>query len=338
MKRLLVLAAVSAAFFCFHAHSINAADSRHSFPIAIVLIDGSPHDTSQILAEFRKVGLNTCILQVEEASHNDKTQTEGHQNLQTHLLNRNYRMLILMLCILVLLLLLSAGVVIKHCSRTKGMQSEEKPRSDIVKGGQSRKEECAVQRKAFNLPEQLHVLAEQNQPFEQKQTTDENEQTVVENRTKMYNKIWDDTGQTGNALNVKNLDLSVRRSVAERLTLLNKFVAAIIVHCGLNEAVEELRQLMNDKRQFLESTRLSFAFAHPEFIKYLSKQGLTDNEIEFCCFYTIDLNGKDIANYMEMRQSGYYKFSSNLRKKFALEEKDTNINIFLRNLFSRTAL
>lgn len=33
MKRLLVLAAVSAAFFCFHAHSINAADSRHSLKL-----------------------------------------------------------------------------------------------------------------------------------------------------------------------------------------------------------------------------------------------------------------------------------------------------------------
>lgn len=312
MKHLLILAAVSAAFFCFHTLCIDAADSRHYYHIAIVLIEGSPHDTSQILAEFQEVGLNTFIVKTGETLLNDEGQTEEHKNLQTHLIDRNYRMLILMLCILVLLLLLSAGVIIKRCSRTKGMQSEEKPRSDIVKDSQSQKEEL--------------------------QTTDENIQSGMENSIKTHNKFWGEAGCSANILDDKDLDLSVRRSVAERLTLLNKFVAAIIVHCRLNEAVEELRQLMNDKRQFLESTRLSFAFAHPEFIKYLSKQGLTDNEIEFCCFYTIGLNGKDIANYMEMRQSGYYKFSSNLRKKFALEEKDTNINIFLRNLFVKTAL
>lgn len=152
----------------------------------------------------------------------------------------------------------------------------------------------------------------------------------------MYDETLHEIEHLKNTLKDNELDSSVRKHVAERLTLLNKFVAANIVPAFSNDAVDELRRLMTDKRHFVESTGLSFGLAYPEFIKYLHKHGLTDSEVGFCCFYTIGLRGKDIANYMGMSQSGYYKFSSNLRKKFALEEKDTNIDIFLRNLFCKT--
>lgn len=234
-------------------------------------------------------------------------------DLQMKLLRKNYSVSILLLCILVLLL---ATIVIINRIRWIG---KEKKLSD-------EKHKVAIE------------LAEQRQITERLRYAEEKKQLEIEkdNYIKMYNETLNEIERLKNALNDNDLNPAVRKHVAERLTLLNKFVAANIVPGFSGEAVEELRHLMNDKRYFIESTRLSFGLAYPEFIKYLHKHGLTDSEIGFCCFYTIGLRGKDIAYYMGMSQSGYYKFSSNLRKKFALEEKDTNIDIFLRNLFCKT--
>ena len=40
---------------------------------------------------------------------------------------------------------------------------------------------------------------------------------------------------------------------------------------------------------------------------------------------------------MGMSSSGYYKYSSNLRKKFGLKESDTNIDIFLRDIIDNVS-
>lgn len=235
-------------------------------------------------------------------------------DLQMKLLRKNYSVSILLLCILVLLL---ATIII--INRIRWIRKEKRLSDE--------KHKVAIE------------LAEQRQLAEQLRYAEEKKQLEIEkdNYIKMYDETLHEIEHLKSTLKDNELDSSVRKHVAERLTLLNKFVAANIVPAFSNDAVDELRRLMTDKRHFVESTGLSFGLAYPEFIKYLHKHGLTDSEVGFCCFYTIGLRGKDIANYMGMSQSGYYKFSSNLRKKFALEEKDTNIDIFLRNLFCKTA-
>lgn len=235
-------------------------------------------------------------------------------DLQMKLLRKNYTVYLLLSYALILLL--TAIVII---SRMRWLRKEKKLSDE--------KHKVAIE------------LAEQRRITERLQYAEEKKQLQIEkdNYIKMYDETLHEIERLKNTLNDNKLDASVRKHVAERLALLNKFVAANIVPGFSNEAVEELRHIMNDKQQFIESTRFSFGLAYPEFIEYLRKHGLTDSEIGFCCFYTIGLRGKDIANYMGMSQSGYYKFSSNLRKKFALKEKDTNIDIFLRNLFGQTA-
>ncbi len=235
-------------------------------------------------------------------------------DLQMKLLRKNYTVALLLSYASILLL--TAIVII---SRMRWLRKEKKLSDE--------KHKVAI------------ALAEQRQITERMQYAEEKKQLQIEkdNYIKMYDETLHEIERLKNTLNDNKLDASVRKHVAERLALLNKFIAANIVPGFSNEAVEELRHIMNDKQHFIESTRFSFGLAYPEFIEYLRKHELTDSEIGFCCFYTIGLRGKDIANYMGMSQSGYYKFSSNLRKKFALKEKDTNIDIFLRNLFGQTA-
>lgn len=238
---------------------------------------------------------------------------ERHES-QMQLLRRNYTISILVLCALTLALAVIVIVFKMRWIRKERQLSDEKHRVDIE-------------------------LAEQRQHAERLQHAEEMKRLESEknNYIKMYDETLAEIERLKNALKDNELDMSVRAHVTERLTLLNKFVAANIVPSFSNEAAEELKHLMDDKRYFIESTRLSFSLAYPQFVKCLQKFGLADNEIGFCCLYTIGLRGKDVANYMGMSSSWYYKFSSNLRKKFDLEEKDTNIDIYLRNLFEKTA-
>lgn len=163
----------------------------------------------------------------------------------------------------------------------------------------------------------------------------ENKIKQLEQEKNEYIKMYDDTLFEMESLKDtlgNHWDPSVRKHIIERLDLLNKFIAANIAPGYSDNAFEQLSMLLKDKQYFMESTRESFSVAYPKFIKYLQRRGLSDNEVSFCCLYTIGLRGKDISNYIGMSASGYYKFSSNLRKKFNLVESDTNIDIFLRNL------
>ena len=153
---------------------------------------------------------------------------------------------------------------------------------------------------------------------------------------KMYDEAFFELERLRGTLDMQ-LNPTVRKHIVERLNLLNKFAAANITPSFSDDAIQELQQLMQDKFYFLESTRQSFILAYPEFIDFLQRRGLSENEIGFCCLYTIGLRGKDISNYMGMSSSGYYKYSSNLRKKFGLKESDTNIDIFLRDIIDNVS-
>ena len=60
-------------------------------------------------------------------------------------------------------------------------------------------------------------------------------------------------------------------------------------------ACHELERLVNNKTEFLYTTRMTFAAAHPKFIRLLENKGLTEPEIEYCCLYAIGLKGKEIG-------------------------------------------
>jgi len=135
----------------------------------------------------------------------------------------------------------------------------------------------------------------------------------------------------GNQLPEKN----VIRQIDKRLNVLNKFVAAKIVGNYSSKASEELKKLMDDKDDFIESTRLSFVISHPKFIEQLKRQNLSDWEIGCCCLYAIGLRGKDISIYLEKGKDEFYKFSSSLRKKLGLDGYHTNIDKYLRQLLEK---
>lgn len=120
--------------------------------------------------------------------------------------------------------------------------------------------------------------------------------------------------------------------IRQRLSVLDKVIASRISSDNklYDCAEEEIDILMSDREEFLCSTKIVFEENHPKFIAYLESKGLTEWEIGYCCLYTLGLKGKDIGEYIQKKR--HYVISHEIRRKLGLNEHDTNISIYLKNL------
>lgn len=94
-----------------------------------------------------------------------------------------------------------------------------------------------------------------------------------------------------------------------------------------NKWIEAIR---NDKKKFMDSTRLAFTASHPKFMEYLEQCGLTADEINYICLYAIGLRGKEVGEYIQMKR--HYIISHEIRKKLGIDEHETNIGLYIRRL------
>ena len=92
-------------------------------------------------------------------------------------------------------------------------------------------------------------------------------------------------------------------------------------------------KLIQDKDEFMNTTRLAFKASHPRFIEYLEEHGLTESEINYICLYAIGLRGKEAGEYMQLKR--HYHISSDVRKKLGIDEHQTNIGIYIRKLMKQ---
>lgn len=123
---------------------------------------------------------------------------------------------------------------------------------------------------------------------------------------------------------------TIQDAFRARMGMLNSLLATEISH---NEKHAKkynawLRDIRDHKSAFLNSTRLVFSASHPEFMDYLQKCGLTPDEIEYVCLFGLGLNGKEIGEFMDNKH--HYIKSSEIRKKFGLTDRDTNLGNFIR--------
>ena len=181
----------------------------------------------------------------------------------------------------------------------------------------------------------LAILKIKQISIEKLKIEEERRKTQIEkdDYIRMYNETLAEIDELKQSLKVTRLNPKVRYHISERLTVLNKFIAANISANYSQTAMKELNQLMMNKDQFIESTRLTFYITYPKFLDYLKKQHLSDNEIGYCCLYAIGLKGKDISHYIGA--NGQYKFNGDIRSKLGLSSHDTNLDIYLRNLLEK---
>jgi tetratricopeptide (TPR) repeat protein len=124
-------------------------------------------------------------------------------------------------------------------------------------------------------------------------------------------------------------------SIQERIGILNGLLAAKISD---NDAYSKpydkwISQITEDRKSFMDSTRLAFWASHPAFMKYLEDHGLTESEMNYVCLYAIGLRGKEVGEYIQIKR--HYHTSTDIRNKLGLSENDTNLGIHIRNLMKR---
>ena len=128
------------------------------------------------------------------------------------------------------------------------------------------------------------------------------------------------------------LSKPIKDVIKNRLDLLNGLLAKEITNNDryaepYNKWIDAVR---NDKKKFMDSTRLAFAASHPKFIEYLEQHELSADEINYLCLYAIGLRGKEVGEYIKTKR--HYIVSHEIRKKLGIDEHETNIGPYIRRL------
>lgn len=124
----------------------------------------------------------------------------------------------------------------------------------------------------------------------------------------------------------------IKDVIKSRLDLLNGLLAKEITNNDryaepYNKWIDTVR---NDKKKFMDSTRLAFAASHQKFMEYLEQHELSTDEINYLCLYAIGLRGKEVGEYTQMKR--HYIVSHEIRKKLGIDEHETNIGPYIRRL------
>lgn len=124
----------------------------------------------------------------------------------------------------------------------------------------------------------------------------------------------------------------IHDAIKNRLNMLNGLLAKEITN---NDSYADpynkwIETIHNDKKKFMDSTRLAFAASHPQFMEYLEQHGLSADEINYLCLYAIGLRGKEVGEYIQIKR--HYIISHEIRKKLGIDEHETNIGLYIRRL------
>lgn len=133
----------------------------------------------------------------------------------------------------------------------------------------------------------------------------------------------------------KDLAKPIEDAIKVRIEMLNGLLASRIAdNTSYAEPYGTWKdRIIQDKDEFMNTTRLAFKASHPKFIEYLEQHELTESEINYVCLYAIGLRGKEVGEYMQLKR--HYHISSDVRKKLNLNEHQTNIGIYIRKLMKQ---
>lgn len=177
---------------------------------------------------------------------------------------------------------------------------------------------------------QLLILSNKNTELEKQRQILESENLRLH-----ISRLEEESEYLKEIISRKNLSKPMAEAIKERIEILNSLVAAQISE---NDSYSKpydkwIKEINEDKNRFLESTRLTFKAFYPDFMEYLEKHGLNDNEINYACLYALGLRGKEIGAYVNAKR--HYHISSDIRKKLNMGEQDTNLGIHIRNLIKK---
>lgn len=184
------------------------------------------------------------------------------------------------------------------------------------------KEEKRIQKIRFD--EERKVIVDEKEQVEAQYVLLKEEKEETE---RMYASLKAEIEQLKKIRKDKSIDKDILASVEQRLNVLNMFILAELSDSFEKIAYNELGKLMENREEFLESTRKTFMISHPKFMSYLRKQNLTEWEIGCCCLYCIGFNGAEISEYLNRK--AIYNVNSTIRQKLNIPKGGTQIDVFL---------
>lgn len=196
----------------------------------------------------------------------------------------------------------------------------------------SEQEQSRLQLENENLQKQNAIL-ELEKHNAQLELAEQN--LATENMRLKISQLESESEHLKELLTAAELSKPILESIQERIGILNGLLAAKISD---NEVYSKpydkwINQITEDRKNFMDSTRLAFRASHPAFMKYLDDHGLTESELNYVCLYAIGLRGKEIGEYIQIKR--HYHTSTDIRKKLGLNEDDTNLGIYIRNLMKK---
>lgn len=263
-------------------------------------------------------------------------------------LQKRDRLIWLTLCIAFALLIIVGYMYYRYrLSQAKNLLEEQENKRLQLEQEKLKKENENLELRNHQTELEKKNLQQTNEKLElerhnavlEKQTAElecERQSLVAENLRLKIGQLEDESASLKNILEKrKNLAKPIEEAIKVRIEMLNGLLAAQITD---NEAYAKSYgiwsdKLIQDKDEFMNTTRLAFKASHPRFIEYLEQHGLTESEIKYVCLYAIGLRGKEAGEYIQLKR--HYHISSDIRKKLGIDEHQTNIGIYIRNLMKK---
>lgn len=254
----------------------------------------------------------------------------------------------LSLCIVFVLLIITGYVYYRYrLGKAKNLlETQEKQRLQLEQDNLKRENEN-LELRSRQVELERHNLQQANEKLDlerhnavlEKQAAElecERQSLVAENLRLKIEQLENESEALKEILEKRNdLAKPIEDAVKIRIEMLNGLLASLITE---NDSYAEpygawKDQIIQDKDEFMNTTRLAFKASHPKFIEYLEQHGLTESEINYVCLYAIGLRGKEVGEYMQLKR--HYHISSDIRKKLGIDEHQTNIGIYIRKLMKQ---
>lgn len=304
--------------------------------------------------EMAFAALNAFFIAIENENENISYQktTVAEERYELELqsfyrLQRKNKQIWLGLCV-VLLLVIIIGIIyyqLRIGKKNRIISEQEKSRLQLENDNlQNQNSVLELEKHNSHLELEKKNLAAENMKLKisqlesEKHNADlelEKEKLASENMRLKISQLESEGEHLKELLSEAKLSQPILDSIQERIGILNGLLAAKISDNEIYSKPYDkwINQITEDRKSFMDSTRLAFRASHPAFMKYLDEHGLTESELNYVCLYAIGLRGKEIGEYIQVKR--HYHTSTDIRKKLGLKEDDTNLGLHIRNLMKK---
>lgn len=302
----------------------SSSDAKESLKYFAVRSDISEQsgDYAEALTAYRNFSTTIDSIHQSIFSHDLLFAKERHEMEKSNLLKLQERDKFIWLCLCVaFVLLIIAGYIYYHYRLSKAknlLEEQENKRLQL--------EQESLKRETENLVLRNH----------QAELECERQSLVADNLRLKIEQLENESATLKEILEKqKNLAKPIENAIKIRIEMLNGLLATQITeNDSYAKTYEAWRdRLIQDKDEFMNTTRLAFKASHPRFIEYLEEHGLTEPEINYLCLFAIGLRGKEAGEYIQLKR--HYHISSDIRKKLGIDEHQTNIGIYIRKLMKK---